>query len=61
MTAQTETCMYCGDEPKTGVACDVCRAYQPGQEVNGTPSREYVAVAREVQAWITGTASEEGT
>ena len=27
-------------------------AYQPGQEVNMTPSREYVAVAREVQDWI---------
>ena len=30
----------------------IWRAYKPGQEVNGTPSREYVAVAREVQAWI---------
>lgn len=28
-------------------------AYQPGQEVNMTPSREYLAVAREVQQWIT--------
>lgn len=26
--------------------------YRVGQEVNGTPSREYVAVAREVQEWI---------
>lgn len=30
----------------------VWRAYQPGQEVAGTPSRGYVEVAREVQAWI---------
>jgi hypothetical protein len=30
----------------------IWRAYRPGQEVNGTPSREYVAVAREVQQWI---------
>jgi hypothetical protein len=27
-------------------------AYRVGQEVNGTPSREYVDVAREAQAWI---------
>lgn len=27
-------------------------AYQPGQEVTLTPSREYLAVAREVQEWI---------
>lgn len=26
--------------------------YRPGQEVNATPSREYVKVAREVQNWI---------
>lgn len=26
--------------------------YQPGQEVKGTPSREYVEVAREIQNWI---------
>lgn len=30
----------------------VWAAYKPGQEVNMTPSREYVAVAREVQEWI---------
>lgn len=30
----------------------VWAAYVPGQEVNMTPSRHYVAVAREVQAWI---------
>ncbi len=30
----------------------VWRAYAPGQEVNGTPSDEYMAVAREVQDWI---------
>lgn len=27
-------------------------AYRPGQEKDGTPSREYLAVAREVQEWI---------
>lgn len=27
-------------------------AFQPGQEVHGTPSTAYVAVAREVQDWI---------
>jgi hypothetical protein len=30
----------------------VWAAYQPGQEVNMTPSRRYVEVAREVQVWI---------
>lgn len=30
----------------------VWRAYQPGQEVDGTPSAEYIEVAREVQDWI---------
>ena len=30
----------------------VWRAYRPGQEVDGTPSADYVAVAREVQEWI---------
>ena len=30
----------------------IWRAYEPGQEVNGTPSASYVAVARAVQAWI---------
>ncbi len=27
-------------------------AYVPGQEIRKDPSREYVAVAREVQEWI---------
>lgn len=27
-------------------------AYKPGQEVNLTPSREYLLVAEEVQQWI---------
>lgn len=27
-------------------------AYEPGQEVDGTPSTEYLEVAREVQEWI---------
>ena len=30
----------------------VWRAFRPGQEVTGKPSEPYVAVAREVQAWI---------
>jgi CDP-diacylglycerol pyrophosphatase len=30
----------------------IWRAYRIGQEETGTPSREYVAVAREVRAWI---------
>lgn len=27
-------------------------AYEPGQEIDMTPSVEYLAVAQEVQAWI---------
>lgn len=30
----------------------VWTAYVPGQEVTKTPSREYIEVAKEVQAWI---------
>jgi hypothetical protein len=30
----------------------IWRAYRPGQEEDARPSAEYVAVAREVQAWI---------
>lgn len=30
----------------------IWRAFNPGQEETKTPSREYLAVAREVQAWI---------
>lgn len=30
----------------------VWKAYRPGQETDGRPSREYLAVARDVQAWI---------
>jgi hypothetical protein len=30
----------------------IWRTYKPGQEVNGTPSRDYVEVAKAVQAWI---------
>lgn len=32
----------------------IWRTYEIGQEETKTPSREYVAVAREVQAWIAG-------
>jgi hypothetical protein len=35
----------------------IWRAYQPGQEITKTPSKEYFAVAREVQEWI---ASQRG-
>jgi hypothetical protein len=31
----------------------VWATFRPGQETNWTPSREYVAVAKEVQIWIT--------
>jgi len=30
----------------------IWRAYQPGQEINKRPSKEYVAIAREAQDWI---------
>lgn len=30
----------------------IWRAYKPGQEINMTPSDDYLKVAREVQAWI---------
>lgn len=30
----------------------VWRTYRPGQEITKTPSPEYIAVAKEVQAWI---------
>lgn len=30
----------------------IWETYRPRQEITGTPSREYVAVAREVQEWI---------
>ena len=30
----------------------VWAAYRPGQEINGTPTRAYLEVAREVQDWI---------
>ena len=30
----------------------IWRTYRPGQEITKTPSRAYVAVAREVQDWI---------
>lgn len=30
----------------------IWRCYAPGQEITGRPSAEYVAVAREAQAWI---------
>lgn len=30
----------------------IWRTFDPGQEVAGTPSKDYIAAAREVQAWI---------
>lgn len=30
----------------------IWETFKPGQEVNATPSREYVAAAREAQDWI---------
>jgi hypothetical protein len=30
----------------------IWEAFQPGQEVTSTPSRDYIDAAREVQAWI---------
>lgn len=35
-----------------GLRSKVWAAYRPGQEDTKTPSRRYVEVAREVQAWI---------
>ncbi len=37
-------------------------SYQPGQEIDGTPSRKYVEVALEVRAWIAANspAQDEG-
>ena len=35
-----------------GLRNKVWRAYQPGQEVDLTPSAAYIAVAREIQDWI---------
>jgi len=37
--------------PKT-LRDKVWASYRPGQEVNLTPSREYLAMALEVQQWI---------
>jgi hypothetical protein len=40
----------------------IWRAYRPGQEKDGRPSRHYVEVAREVQAWIqANTADKAGS
>ncbi len=36
----------------------VWRAFRPGQEVSKTPSAEYIAVAREVEAWISAYEAE---
>lgn len=39
----------------------IWRAFRPGQEESKTPSREYVAVAREVQDWIAANHPPQGT
>jgi len=31
---------------------EIWAAYRPGQEVNGTPSREYIEVVKRAQDWI---------
>lgn len=36
----------------TGLRNKIWRSYKPGQEVDLTPSSEYLAAAHEVQAWI---------
>jgi hypothetical protein len=36
----------------------IWRTYRPGQEISKTPSRGYIAVAQEVQAWIAASAIE---
>lgn len=41
-----------------GLRARVWRTYQPGQEVNGTPSAEYLEVAKAVQALIAARAIE---
>lgn len=35
-----------------GLRKRIWKAFDPGQEIRGTPSPEYVAVARDVQTWI---------
>lgn len=35
-----------------GLRNKIWAAYRPGQEATQTPSRRYVEVAKEVQAWI---------
>lgn len=35
--------------------------FRPGQEVNGSPSRHYLAAAREVQEWIIANHPETAT
>ena len=32
----------------------IWQTYRPGQEISKTPSRDYIAAAREVQEWIAG-------
>lgn len=36
----------------TSLRARIWATYKPGQEVNGTPSAEYLEAARQVQAWI---------
>ena len=40
-----------------GLRDKVWRTYRPGQEITKTPSKEYIAVAREVQDWIAANAA----
>lgn len=40
-----------------GLRARVWAAYRPGQEIDGTPSTEYIEVAEAVQQWIKEQAS----
>lgn len=66
--SRNHTCHWSGCERQVPPAMWGCKAhwfalpkylrdkiwatYRSGQEVDGTPSREYLAAAREVQDWI---------
>ena len=41
----------------TRLRARIWRAYRPGQEIDKRPSAEYLAVAKDVQAWIDGSGS----
>lgn len=45
-------CLSCWRRLPKYLRDKIWAAYRPGQEVNMTPSREYLDVAEEVQEWI---------